>query len=110
MSFTTTLEAAWASLKAKVEAVWQGEVVVVETVGTTILTGLETILTALEPTALADVKAILQGIEDAFLKGSTLDMIAEEVKVQASTDLKAILADIKPQVLTTVIGVIIHAL
>lgn len=110
MSFTATLEAAWASLKAKVETVWQGEVVVVETVGTTILTGLETILTALEPTALADLKAILQGIDSAFLSGSTLDSVAEEVLKQASVDVKVVLSTMAPQVLTTIIGVLIQAL
>jgi hypothetical protein len=105
-----SLKTALASFEAKVKAFFSAEVVVAEAIGVTILQGLETIVTAIEPTVLNDVKTILQGIDAAFLAGSNLDSIVEEVIRVADADLKAVLSGIAPQALATIIGVLIKAL
>jgi len=106
MDFETTAAAAWARIKA----FFQAELTVGAAIGATLIQGVETVATALAPTAVNDVKTILQGIDTAFLAGSTLDGIAEEVKTQAGTDLKALLNGLAPQVLATLIGILIKAL
>jgi hypothetical protein len=84
--------------------------VIVVAAGTTILAGVEAVFNGFGPTLVAEAKDILTTIEADFLKGSTLDMIAEEVLKTASDDFKAAVKLIGPQLFSTIIGVILHAL
>jgi len=106
MSLETDIQ----TFETKVKAFFQAELTVGEAIGSTVVQGVEMVVLSLEPTAVNDLKTMLQGIDSAFLAGSTLDSIAEEVMNQASTDLKALLGALNPQVLATLIGILIKAL
>ena len=105
-----SLQTALQSFAAKVKAFFSAEITVAEAIGSTILQGLEVVVTAIEPTVINDIKTILQGIDSEFLAGSTLDSIAEEVINQAAADAKAVLGALEPQALATIIGILVKAL
>lgn len=110
MSLSANLQARLDVFKASFAAWAKGELVVVEAVGAAMLTGLEAIAVAAKPTAVADITAILEALPAEFLSGSTLDGIAEEVLKAAKADTAAALESVAPQVLATLVGVLIKAL
>jgi hypothetical protein len=104
------IEAAWISLRNKVVTWVKGELVIVETTGQLLLAGVEAVAFSFEAPVVAEVKTVLQGIETDFLNGSTFEMIAEKVMQEVSADAKAVLAAANPQLVSALIGVLIHAL
>jgi hypothetical protein len=86
------------------------EEVALETVASELVQAVEGVLTALKPSVVADIKTILQGLPEDFLKGGTFSGIVEEVLIQASADLKKELASAEPQVIEALVGVLVNVL
>lgn len=86
------------------------EEVVLTAVVAEVVNAVETIVTSLKPTAVADMKAILSALPKEFLSGATFDDIIEEVKKVAQADLQAVMSTAKPQVLEAIVGVLVNAI
>lgn len=91
--------------------VWlQSEEVVAEALAAELVSAVETVLTALKPSVIADIRTILVSLPADFTSGSDFASIVEEVKIKAEADLKAVLDTAKPQILEAIVGVLINAL
>ncbi|MGH7024518.1 MAG: hypothetical protein ACREEB_13150 [Caulobacteraceae bacterium] len=110
MNLSVELSAYFYVLRNKFEDWATGELLVVEAAGSAILAGLQTVAVAAKPAAVSDIIDILQTLPAEFLSGSTLDVIAEEVLKQSEADTATILKGIAPQVLATLIGILIKGL
>lgn len=99
-----------AGLETKVVSFVKAEEVIGEAVVESIFVGVETVVEAAEPAIVADIKTIMQAIPGEFIAGAGVTNIAAEVLSQALAAGKKEIVALEPQILETVVALLIHSL